>query len=264
MAGLPGSPAVLLLHATGGHWEQFSANLGPLSQQFTCCAFDMIGCGLTDKPDRPYEIGDYADHAVSVLDALDIPLASVVGVSLGSWVAARLAHDHPQRVERLILATPAGLIKMPSDQISTIRAAPLMSDPSWQNIRTAMESLLYRPDAIPEALLDDIVAVRHRSSSEHPNLSRILTLFEPVVRERNQLTETEWKEIAAPTLIVEHLDENDYWRETAQRLAELIPSVVSVGMHGVGHWPPFERPETFNALASEFLLSGTVADTRPR
>ena len=48
----------------------------------------MLGCGYTDKPDRPYLIPDYAAHVLAVLDALGIGQAAVIGVSLGSWVGA--------------------------------------------------------------------------------------------------------------------------------------------------------------------------------
>ncbi len=66
-AGRDGVPVLIMLHCTGGHWEAFCANLGPLSEHFSCYALDMMGCGFTDKPDKPYELPGYAAHVVDFL-----------------------------------------------------------------------------------------------------------------------------------------------------------------------------------------------------
>src|ERR1700682_3281308 len=108
-AGRPDAPAVMMLHGTGGHWETFAANLGPLSRHFRCVALDMVGNGFSANPNRDYELPVYVDHLCAVMDELGIARASLIGVSLGSWVAARLALDHPDRVDKLILLSTSGL-----------------------------------------------------------------------------------------------------------------------------------------------------------
>jgi pimeloyl-ACP methyl ester carboxylesterase len=55
-AGSSGSPAVVLLHGTGGHWEVYAPTIGPLSKEFHCIAVDMVGNGFSDRPDYDYEI----------------------------------------------------------------------------------------------------------------------------------------------------------------------------------------------------------------
>ena len=114
-AGPRNAPAVLMLHGTGGHWETFASNLGPMSKHFRCVAIDMVGNGFSAKPDFDYEIPVYVDHAFATLDALGIERASMIGTSLGSWVAARSALTHPDRVEKLILMSPAGLVATESN-----------------------------------------------------------------------------------------------------------------------------------------------------
>src|SRR5438128_9809255 len=96
------APALVMLHGTGGHWETFSANLGPHSGHFRCVAIDMIGNGFSGKPDIDYEIPVYVNHVHAVMDALGITRASFIGLSLGSWVPPRLALDTPDRLEKLI------------------------------------------------------------------------------------------------------------------------------------------------------------------
>ena len=58
--GDPDGPVLLLLHGTAGSLENYCANYGPLAETHRVIGIDMLGCGYTDKPDRPYLIPDYA------------------------------------------------------------------------------------------------------------------------------------------------------------------------------------------------------------
>ncbi len=58
-AGQPESPALIMLHGTAGSHEGFCANLGAHAEHFNCFAIDLVGAGLTDKPDHDYEISTY-------------------------------------------------------------------------------------------------------------------------------------------------------------------------------------------------------------
>ena len=64
-AGNPDGPVVLLLHGTAGSLENYCANYGPLARTHSVIGIDMLGCGYTDKPDRPYLIPDYAAHVLA-------------------------------------------------------------------------------------------------------------------------------------------------------------------------------------------------------
>lgn len=88
-AGPADGPVVVLLHGTAGQPRNFCANMADYAVHFRVIAIDMLGCGLTDKPDFDYLVKDYAEHACGVLDALGVEQAAVVGVSLGSWSARR-------------------------------------------------------------------------------------------------------------------------------------------------------------------------------
>ena len=156
-AGPVDAPAVLMLHGTGGHWETFVSNLGPMSKYFRCVAIDMVGNGFSAKPDVDYEIPVYVDHALATLDVLGIDRASMMGTSLGSWVAARAALTHPGRVERLVLMSPAGLVATESN-MRRIRAerTAAVDNPSWATIKGLFDHLI----AEEKNRIPDMVAVR--------------------------------------------------------------------------------------------------------
>jgi 2-hydroxy-6-oxonona-2,4-dienedioate hydrolase len=252
-AGPPDAPPLVMLHGTGGHWETFSANLPVLAERFRCLAFDMLGCGFTDKPDRPYEIKDYVEHALAVLDVMGVERASFVGVSLGSWVTCRLALDAPERVDRIILNSPSGLLPLPKSaagEVNARRKVSRVANPSWTDIQGILEHLFYDPSS----LVDDIVAVRQRVYSlPGAQSDRNLTLFDPEVRQRNLLTNDEWAAISAPALIIAHVDAPDDYLRTGLAIAEMMPNATVAELHEVSHWPQFEQPDAFNALALDFL-----------
>lgn len=260
-AGRPDAPTVILLHGTGGHWETFAANLPALAEHFNCLAIDMIGCGFTDKPDRPYEIHDYVAHVLAFMDALGVGSASFIGVSLGSWVSARLALVAPERVERLVLNAPSGLLQLPEGARtagSTARSRAT-TDPTWANTQAVLRHLFYDESS----MIDDIVAIRQRVMSqaihaEGAATPHTLTLFDPEVRQRNLLSEEEWQMIQAPTLIIAHVDAPDVFLTTAMRLSELIPHTAVAEIQHASHWPHFEQPDAFHAVALPFLMQGDV------
>jgi pimeloyl-ACP methyl ester carboxylesterase len=258
-AGSATSPALLLLHGTGGHWETFCANLGALSQHFNCYAVDMMGCGFTDKPDKPYEIKDYVAHLIAFMNEVGITSASLVGVSLGAWVGTRMALAFPDRVDRMILISPPGLLPLRAASASTIanrRASA--ADPSWENISKVLSNLVYDKNA----LMDDMIAVRQRVYSLpgiQQIMPRMLTLFDPDIRARNNLSEQEWRSLRKPALVIAHVDSPDLYLETAEKIMDLLPMAQRVDMRKTSHWSHFEDPQTFNKLAIEFLQQKEAA-----
>ena len=102
-AGSPDNPPLIMLHGTAGSWENFCLNVAAHAEHFHCFAFDMIGSGLTDKPDFDYETQHYVKHLCDFMDAMKIGRANLIGLSLGARVASRFAIDHPRRIDKLVL-----------------------------------------------------------------------------------------------------------------------------------------------------------------
>jgi 2-hydroxy-6-oxonona-2,4-dienedioate hydrolase len=253
VAGAADAPAVLMLHGTGGHWETFAFNLGPMSEHFRCVAIDMVGNGFSSKPDIDYEIPVYVGHAFATLDALGIEQAALIGTSLGSWVAARAALDRPERVEKLVLMSPAGLVATESNmaRIRSERTAAV-DNPTWATIKSLFDHLI----AEERNRIPDIIAVRqaiYRLPETKDAIDHVLALQDPKTRDRNLITEKEWSAIGAPTLLVASGQDHSEYESTARRLAALIPDARVLEMPAVRHWPHFEDPDLFNTATIRFL-----------
>ena len=57
-------PELVLLHGTGGHLEAYARDIAGLAADFRVTAYDMVGHGWSDLPDRPYTIDVLSDHLV--------------------------------------------------------------------------------------------------------------------------------------------------------------------------------------------------------
>ena len=105
-------PPMLLLHGGGATAALWGPLLGSLHRSFRIYAPDRPGCGLTGPFD--YRGVDFRQHAVdfprSILDALELPQATLVGNSMGGFFSIAFAMAHPGRVDRLVLVgAPTGL-----------------------------------------------------------------------------------------------------------------------------------------------------------
>lgn len=254
-AGPPEAPAVVMLHGTGGHWETWAANIGPLSEHFRCLALDMVGNGFSDKPPVDYEIPIYVDHVRAFVRATGVTRASFIGTSLGSWVGARLAVDHPDEVHCLVLNSPAGLLGTRSnmDRIRAERTAAV-DDPSWESIRAMFVNLI----AEESNRAPDLIALRqsiYRQPGMKETIGHILVLQDPDIRRRNLLGEDEWSAIRAPALVVASGNDHNEYENTARRVQRLIPGAQLLEMPGSRHWPHFEQPDIFNDAVRDFLLT---------
>ena len=70
---------------------------------------DQRGHGQSDRPADGYAMDDFATDALQLMDALQVRTATVVGHSMGSFVARRVAEKAPARITRLVLMASAPL-----------------------------------------------------------------------------------------------------------------------------------------------------------
>lgn len=69
---------------------------------FTPRVSDVVTAVRSGKPaDVPYRLSDMASDATAVLDAVEVPVAHVMGMSMGGMIVQQLAIDHPQRLRSM-------------------------------------------------------------------------------------------------------------------------------------------------------------------
>ncbi len=177
-AGDESHPPLVMLHGTAGSLENFAANIAAHAEHFNVIALDMIGSGMTGKPDYDYETGHYVQHLNDFYAAMGLEKASVIGLSLGARVASRFAIDHPQAVDKLILLSatayfPARPIQGDIKKSRTDAAA----NPTWDSVREIFKGLFHDETKV----WDDMIATRlalysrpemKQAMSSHPGAAR--------------------------------------------------------------------------------------------
>jgi 2-hydroxy-6-oxonona-2,4-dienedioate hydrolase len=102
-----GAP-LILIHGLADDVAIWDSVIPALSARFHVIALDQIGFGRSDKPLLNYRVCTFVDFLDGFMTELKIDRASLVGNSLGGWVAAAFVLAHPERIERLVLCDAAG------------------------------------------------------------------------------------------------------------------------------------------------------------
>lgn len=96
---------VLLLHQTPRSWDEYRDVLPLLGKHYQAIAMDTIGYGDSSKPSPEKDSIEYwAEVAISLLDALGIERAAVVGHHTGAVIATELAAIYPERIDAAVLS----------------------------------------------------------------------------------------------------------------------------------------------------------------
>ena len=105
-SGIP----LVLVHGLGARGEDWGAMMPALAANgFHVYAPDLLGYGRSPKPDVNYSISLEEQTVAQFMQAVHVPRADVGGWSMGGWVAMKLAIDHPEMVDRLIVYDSAGI-----------------------------------------------------------------------------------------------------------------------------------------------------------
>ena len=247
-------PPVLFLHGSGpgaSGWSNFAANAAALAEAgYQSVLLDSIGYGRSDKPtDRPYGLGFMAGCAAAVMERLGHEHYAIVGNSQGGAQAIRIALEHPERVDRLILMAPGGMeareVYMQMRGIrSMLRCIYGPEGITLEGMRKVFGKQLY--DA--SELSDDVVAERYAVAMTQPR-----HVFE-TMKVNNQ--EDRLGELSCPVLGMWGMDDLFCPPSGAQKLATGIADCRVVLFNRCGHWVMVERPAVFNRLTVDFLQHG--------
>lgn len=249
---------LILLHGVGGHGEIWMRNVLPLAEHFHVYVLDMLGHGLTGKPDVEYNIQAYVDHLIDFMDARSIERAHFVGESLGGWVATWLAHKHPERAGKIVLACGAGLTdpREGADENEGRRLlqrlnSAVAEQTTRETVRKRLEFLVYRP----ERITDEMVEIRYKIYTR-PEMQKALPSIFSMVGEKREpylLTPDILKSVQSPLFFLwTRYDPTCAW-EIAKANHELVPGSSFYLMEDAGHWPQFEYPEEFDEQTIDFL-----------
>jgi pimeloyl-ACP methyl ester carboxylesterase len=243
-------PPVVFLHAFPLNRSMWSPQTSALAAECRCLTIDARGFGeSTAAP--PFTVDRYADDVLAVLDAAGIERATVVGISMGGYVAFALWRRAPARVRALVLAdTRADADTPDTRQRRRELIALARSDGAAAVAERQLVGLLgkttreRRPD-----IVDSVRAIATSASAE--GIIGALDALLGRADSRSTLAT-----ISVPTLLVVGDEDVLTPPKEARAMHELIGSAARSRLEilaQAGHLSSVERPGAFNAVLSEFL-----------
>ena len=233
-------PMVILLTGSNLDRRMWDREAVWLSKTHTVVRYDLRAHGQSDTATRPFSmLGDL----IHLMDELKIQQATLIGLSAGSTIALDAALDHPDRVERIVLAGPAPAGYVPKtplpfvgDLIAALKAGDYTKIP---DILLATSVFAAPPQS--QALVRQMVTDNDRMWT----IDRSLVQFPKPALDR-------LASVRVPTLVLVG-EKDEFQREPAEILAQRIPGAQMVRIPGGGHLLNLTSPAEFQAAVVAFL-----------
>ena len=237
-------PTVILLHGLADDVGVWGAVMPALAAKHRVIALDQVGFGRSDKPLLNYRVSTFVDFLDGFLNELKIKRASLVGNSLGGWVAADFALKHPDRIERLVLSDAAGYAALAKTMDP--RALNALRLASREDIRY-LGPLTFRDKRFYEDV--DLAFKQRVAAGDSYTVSQLLDSM----RRGEDVLDGRLGAMEKPTLILWGRDDKLIPVNFAARFNKEINASRLRIIDGCGHMPHVECPEKFNDALLQFL-----------
>jgi len=244
-------PVVVLLHGLGSRKEDWLPVLDPMAQKYRLLVPDQIGFGKSDKPLLDYSIQTYVDFLNEFFRQLKVEKASLVGESLGGWIAGLYVAEigggaHLIPVEKLVLVDAAGL--------KQDKPIPDLNPSSLAAMRGMMEAVFYDTSWLSEDALRKIFTDK---LAVHDGYTVRSILGNPALA--TERLDERLGSIKVPTLVTWGKQDKLLPIASGERYAAGIPGAKLVSFDKCGHVPAIEKTEEFLAAVTSFLGGAAAA-----
>ncbi len=236
---------LFLIHGLGGSlmWQKV---IEPLSEHFHVYILDLPGFGDSESPGEFYSTNDHAELVTHVLRQIVDEKIFLVGVSYGGQVAATLAANHPELVERLVLTCSTGLARTPFiisntfcwNIFSSFVKRFILTNQSLLCLmgRRSFYDVASRPKDLCGKFFEQLSKPGHREAW----LNCLYNVYTSGEEFKQKL-----KEIQVPTLIL--CGENDVTvkPEFGKEIQRLIPNSSLQIFSECAHSVPLEKPDNY-------------------
>jgi 3-oxoadipate enol-lactonase len=249
-----GEPLLLLggMSAHRAHWrEPFVA---ALASGFELVLVDHRGTGRSSAPKAELTLGDLAQDALSVLDALEVDRSHVFGFSMGGAVALELALGAPARVGRVVLGAPAvasAEAALDASALAEMDAAAASGDFD-RALRTAWEV-----NVAPRAASDEAAFAEFAAAATSARISlRMIRAQRAAIAA--QCLAARLGDVRAATTVLHGSEDRVVPVERGRAVAAALDAPLEV-LDGRGHLFHWEDPAGAAARIGAFLGAGRVA-----
>jgi pimeloyl-ACP methyl ester carboxylesterase len=225
------------------------------SQGFSVLRYDLFGRGYSDRPRLKNDMNLFLRQLGDLLDGLKLSKVNLIGLSMGGAIASAFTIYHPQRVHKLVLIDPIGVLPMPLNLLYKAAFLPGLSEMILGLVGTEKMVSNLAADFYDKKhinLLQDQFHVQTRIKGFKRSIlstlrNGMLNGF-PMVYKQLGKTRT-------PILLLWGRNDQTLPLEQSVPVSKLLPDAEFYIIENCGHIPHFERPEIVNQLLIEFLES---------
>jgi pimeloyl-ACP methyl ester carboxylesterase len=234
-SGEESAPPLILLHGAGSNSAIWAADVAEYRRHHRVYAVDLLGEPGKSAPNRPaWDSLAYAEWLEDVFDALKLEKATIIGISQGAWTALKFTTYKPERVEKLVLLCPGGVV--PDRMSFLIRVVPLLLLGRWGVKR--VNRLLFGNQPVPE------------EADEFTTLT--LTHFKSRMGVLPIFSDEELQRLTMPVLLLGGAQ--GVLRDSEKivaRMRKLVPDLTATIIPGAGHVLLNTRAEIIPFLATQ-------------
>ncbi len=245
-------PDFVLIGGLGGHSGSWALNAPAFAKHFRVTTFDNRGAGRTSAPDEPYSISGMAADTAALMEDLGIAKAHVLGASMGGMVAQELAINHPQRVDRLVVACS----RVKSSELR--RKVAVAQRALWEADvpRDAIAAIQMNWGSTSSRLQDpqiplDLLALQAQDPHKIQKHAYLRQLDATIAHD----TADRLCQIEAETLVLVGGEDILTPPHESIEIARLIPNAKLQILPRGGHGFSGEYPEAYNKAVLDFLLA---------
>ena len=263
----PGAPLVFI-HGVGAGASSFMwrKNFDDLARDFRVYAFDLLGFGFSDKPAAAsYSADLYVDLITDFVREVSGYPVNIIASSLGAAYAIRVADEHPELINSMVLNGPAGsdaLNRRPGMAGAAfygLLQSPVLGT-SFYNVMAsersirdyARDNLFYDHHRVTDRLVANLYATSHQAGAQHAIAAFLAGYL-------NTDTQSPFSRLSQPVVLVWGKQDATTPLDKAWALQELNPRASLEVFDYCRMMPEQEQPEKFNSLVRATLLARAAA-----
>ncbi|MFQ5940169.1 MAG: alpha/beta fold hydrolase [Nitrososphaerales archaeon] len=235
---------ILCLHGLGASAGRWIKIMPILAKEYHVVAPDILGFGYSDKPDAYYTMDFFVNFVKKFVKKLKMERVILVGGSLGGHIAIETALTHDNMVEKMVLVSPAGMLKEPTSALNHYIAAAMY--PTFENAKKAFQEMSGSKN-VDEIYTRDFINRMQLPNAKYAFMSAIMgdksapSLVDRLAR------------IKTLTLIIWGKKDALIPQKFAKQFHSGIKGSELAIMVDCGHTPYFEKPERFCEIVLKFL-----------